>query len=253
VKVGGIIFKYAPAPIQERQVIQRTESGEQMSDRPSAEDVVAEAGKAIDKKTLRLLEQDAEKCSRRGQLILGVAIALGVLLILGAYFLTELSVKDLQKANDPPLMLVLLLVRGTLFGGLSAGFLYGVFTIGNAYIDQSTRFRKRVYSAHMLNYAFDTFSDEIKRGGRVEVDDLVRLFYAWNANVDSAFSRVAFQKASKNLVIGSGSHRLAVEDPLHKEESQSHSREGAGIAGIPIIGELRLGGNSYGADAKAES
>jgi len=192
-----------------------------MSDKPSAEDVVGEAGKAIDRQTLKLLEEDAEKCSQRGQLIFGIAIALGVLLILGAYFLTELSVKDLEGAEDPSLMLVLLLVRGTLFGGLSAGFLYGVFTIGNAYIDQSTRFRKRVYSAHMLNYAFDTFSDEIKRGGKVDVDDLVRLFYAWNANVDSAFSRVAFQKASKNLVIGSGNHRLAVEDPPHREEGKA--------------------------------
>lgn len=224
-----------------------------MNDHPSAEDVVAEPGKAIDKKTLKLLEQDAEKCSRRGQMIFGVAIALGILLIVGAYFLTELSVNDLQKANDPSLMLVLLLVRGTLFGGLSAGFLYGVFTIGNAYIDQSTRFRKRVYSAHMLNYAFDTFSDEIKQGGKVEVDDLVRLFYAWNANVDSAFSRVAFQKASKNLVIGSGSHRLAVEDPPQKEDRQSPTREGNGIAGIPIIGEFRLAGNSSGADSRTES
>jgi hypothetical protein len=223
-----------------------------MSDKPSAEDVVGEAGKAIDKQTLKLLEEDAEKCSNRGQWIFGIAIALGVLLIVGAYFLTVLSVKDLQGANDPPLMLALLLVRGTLFGGLSAGFLYGVFTIGNAYIDQSTRFRKRVYSAHMLNYAFDTFSDEIKRGGKVEVDDLVRLFYAWNANVDSAFSRVAFQKASKNLVIGSGNHRLAVEDPLHREEGRLEKREGAGFAGIPIIGEFRLSGNSGSVDGKKE-
>jgi hypothetical protein len=176
-----------------------------------AQELISEGEKAINAGTLKLLERDAEKCERAGRRNFGIALALGVLLLVGAYWLTEVSVTDLQKAEDPPLMLILLLVRGTLFGGLSAGFLYGIFTIGYAYIDQSTRFRKRLYSAHMLNYAFDTFSEEIKRGERVKVDDLVRLFYAWNANVDSAFSRVAFQKASKNLVIGS--RRIAVEDP----------------------------------------
>jgi hypothetical protein len=187
-----------------------------MGEGRKAKDLISEGKKAIDVGTLELLEKDAEKCERAGRRIFGLAIGLGLLLLIGAYLLTEVSVADLENAEDPPLMLVLLLVRGTLFGGLSAGFLYGVFTIGNAYIDQSTRFRKRLYSAHMLNYAFDTFSEEIKKGEKVKVDDLVRLFYAWNANVDSAFSRVAFQKASKNLVIGS--RRLAVEDPVRTEE-----------------------------------
>lgn len=179
---------------------------------------------------------------------------LGIALVIGAYYLTGLSVEDLQKANDPPFMLILLLVRGTLFGGLSAGFLYGVFTIGNAYIDQSTRFRKRMYSAHMLNYAFDTFSEEIKAGDRVKVDDLVRLFYAWNANVDSAFSKVAFQKASKNLVIGSGPNRVAVEDPSPRSEDQRWapgSREGTGVVGIPIIGEFKPPETNSGPDGSA--
>lgn len=181
---------------------------------PCAElDAVGKRKKAINKKTLVQLEKDAERCARTGHWILGIAIVLGIGLLGGAYVLTEISVEDLKASNEDPAMLALLLVRGTLFGGLSAGFLYGIFTIGNAYIDQSTRFRKRVYSAHMLNYAFDTFSEEIKRGEKVEVNDLVHLFYAWNANVDSAFSKVAFQKASKNLVVGRGPHRLAVEDP----------------------------------------
>ena len=182
-----------------------------MNENRRAQELISEGEKAINAGTLELLEKDAEKCERMGRRIFATSIALGVLLLIGAYWLTEVSVADLQNAEDPPLMLVLLLVRGTLFGGLSAGFLYGTFTIGNAYIDQSTRFRKRLYSAHMLNYAFDTFSEEIKKGEKVKVDDLVRLFYAWNANVDSAFSRVAFQKASKNLVFGS--RRLAAEDP----------------------------------------
>lgn len=184
-----------------------------MDNERNAQDLIAEGEKAINAGTLKALEKDAERCARAGRRIFGIAIVLGILLLGGAYWLTEISVADLQKADEPPLMLVLLLVRGTLFGGLSAGFLYGIFTIGNAYIDQSTRFRKRLYSAHMLNYAFDTFSEEIKKGKRVKVDDLVRLFYAWNANVDSAFSRVAFQKASKNLVLGNGPYRIAVEDP----------------------------------------
>lgn len=191
-----------------------------MDSERNAQDLIAEGEKAINAGTLKLLEKDAERCARAGRRIFGIAIALGIGLLIGAYWLTEVSVADLQGADEPPLMLILLLVRGTLFGGLSAGFLYGIFTIANAYIDQSTRFRKRLYSAHMLNYAFDTFGEEIKKGKQVNVDDLVRLFYAWNANVDSAFSRVAFQKASKNLVIGSGGYRIAVEDPGSAPKAQ---------------------------------
>jgi hypothetical protein len=121
-------------------------------------------------------------------------------------------------------MLVLLLVRGAFFGALSIGLLYGIFTVANAYIDQATRFRKRLYSAHMLNYAFKTFGEEIKRGGKVDVNDLVSLFSAWNANVDSAFSRVRFQKESKNLVLGNKNGRGAVEDPRPAEPAAAAAK-----------------------------
>ncbi len=211
-----------------------------MTEGRMAEDLLAEGQKAINKGTLKRLEDDATRCTRGGRWLFGIAIAVGIALLAVAYHLTGVYVDDLEKAKDPPLMLVLLLVRGTLFGGLSVGLLYGIFTVANAYIDQATRFRKRLYSAHMLNYAFDTFGEEIKEGDKVKIDDVVRLFYAWNANVDSAFSRVAFQRASKNLVIGGGSQRIAVEDPpTQPGEDKRHSsaRDGLGVVGIPIPGD----------------
>ena len=82
-----------------------------------------------------------------------------------------------------------------------------------------TRVRKRLYSAHMLNYAFRTFRDDIKKGGKVDVEDLVRLFAAWNANVDSAFSRVVFQKRAKNLILRGADHHVAVEDPPEAQDA----------------------------------
>lgn len=185
-----------------------------------ADDVMGEADKAINEQTILSLEDDAARCTKAGNRFFGVAILIGLVLLGIAYQLTIAYVGYMNDADNPELMLVLLLVRGTLFGGLSIGFLYGIFTVGNAYIDQATRFRKRVYSAHMLNYAFDTFSKEIKEGEKVKIDDVVRLFYAWNATVDSAFSRVAFQKSSKNLVIGGGNQRLAVEDPLRSHDGR---------------------------------
>lgn len=208
-------------------------------DEPSEEDLLIEKGRAINLGTLRRLEKDAVKCTRAGRVFFGVAILVGIALLAISYHLTVVYVHDLEEAKQPPLMLILLLVRGTLFGGMSVGFLYGIFTVGNAYIDQATRFKKRLYSAHMLNYAFDTFSEHIKESGQVKVDDVVRLFYAWNANVDSAFSRVAFMKSSKNLVIGTGQQRLAVEDPppSHAETRQWHPSPSEGIAmvGIPLM------------------
>jgi len=176
-------------------------------------ELLADDQHAIDGETLNALRRDAKRYTVGGRWLFTIAIAVGIALLAVFYHLTGVYVDDLNNAKDPQFMLPLLLLRGTLFGGLSVGFLYGIFTVGNAYIDQATRFRKRLYSAHMLNYAFRTFRNEIKEGGKVNVEDLVRLFAAWNANVDSAFSHVAFQKRSKNLVIEGANQRFAVEDP----------------------------------------
>ena len=184
-----------------------------MVDQIDAAGLLDDDDHAINKETLKVLARDAKRYSAGGKWLFMLAIVVGLALIAVFYHLTGVYITDLNEAKDPQYMLPLLLLRGTLFGGLSVGFLYGLFTVGNAYVDQSTRFRKRLYSAHMLNYAFRTFSEDIKQDGKVDVADLVRLFEAWNANVDSAFSRVAFQKRSKNLVIGNGAHRFAVEDP----------------------------------------
>lgn len=180
-------------------------------------ELLADDQHAIDEETLNALRRDARRYTVGGRWLFAIAIAIGVCLLAVVYHLTGVYVDDLNQAQNPQYMLILLLVRGTLFGGLAVGFLYGIFTVGNAYIDQATRFRKRLYSAHMLNYAFRTFRDDIKRGSEIDVDDLVCLFAAWNANVDSAFSKVAFQKRSKNLVVQGGKHRLAVEDPKGEE------------------------------------
>lgn len=176
-------------------------------------ELLADDQHAIDEETLNALRRDAKRYTVGGRWFFTVAILVGIALLAVFYHLTAVYVEDLNNAKDPQFMLPLLLLRGTLFGGLAVGFLYGIFTVGNAYIDQATRFRKRLYSAHMLNYAFRTFRDDIKKDGKVDVDDLVRLFAAWNANVDSAFSRVAFQKRSKNLVIRGANQRFAMEDP----------------------------------------
>lgn len=217
-----------------------------MTEDRAAKELIGEPAKAINAATLSRLETDAQKCTRAGRWLFGIAIVIGIALIAIAYHLTGVYVDDLERAKDPPLMLVLLLVRGTLFGSLSIGFLYGIFTVGNAYIDQATRFRKRLYSAHMLNYAFETFGQEIKDGEKVKVDDLVRLFYAWNATVDSAFSRVAFQRASKNLVIGGAGQRIAVEDPPTQSSQGHHPPPGdrMQMVGIPIPSDWLKGQGS---------
>jgi len=129
------------------------------------------------------LKRDASSYTRGGRWTFFAAIVAGIGLLAISYHLTGLYLVDLNEAKKPELMLVLLLVHGAFFGALSIGFLYGIFTVANAYIVQATRSRKRLYSAHMLNYAFKKFGDEIKRGGMVDMSDLVSLFSAWNANV----------------------------------------------------------------------
>lgn len=175
----------------------------------------------IDKKTLDGLERDARIYGRRGVAMFTVGVVLGIGVMIVSYLLTSISIEDLNHAEDPSLMLVLLLVRGTFFGALSVGFLFAVFTIATAYIDQSTRFRKRLYSAHMLNYVFITFTNQIK-DSTVKMKDVIGVFSAWNENVDSAFSSVRFQREGKDLSFDGRGLRLAVQDP--KAKSRKNGR-----------------------------
>jgi len=145
-------------------------------------------------------------------------LGLGVLAI--SYYLTVNSIDELNDAEDPSHMLVLLLVRGTFFGALSVGFLFAVFTIATAYIDQATRFRKRLYSAHMLNYVFSTFSDQIK-DSTVQMDQVVGMFSAWNENVDSAFSSVRFQRDGKDLTFDGKRLQMSVQEPDRRRSKKA--------------------------------
>lgn len=180
-------------------------------------------GLPIDDNTMSGLTEDANRYSQRGAVFFVLAVIIGIALLAVAHFITVLYVHDLNDAEKPELMLVLLLVRGAFFGALAIAFLYGLLTVATAYIDQATRFRKRLYSAHMINYAFITFNEEIKTG-TVTLREVVGVFSAWNENVDSAFSNLRFQKKSKDLKFGGRQFRLAVEEPSKPAEVGSSSR-----------------------------
>jgi hypothetical protein len=165
----------------------------------------------IDPKTIKGLEANAVKYGRWSAVFFVLAVLIGIALLYASYLLTGDYVRDIRSAKDPELVLILLLVRSTFFGALSLAFLYGLLTVATAYIDQATRFRKRLYSAHMVNYAFETFGQEIKEK-KITLEQIVAVFSAWNENVDSAFSNLRFQKKSKDLILGKSDLQLAVKD-----------------------------------------
>jgi hypothetical protein len=178
-----------------------------------AEDSLEDTTNPIDRQTLEALKRDSRDYGARGGALFFLTVVIGCALLAASYLITGHFVQELNDAKDAELMLVLLLVRGTLFGALSVAFLYGLFTVATAHIDQSTRFRKRLYSAHMLNYVFREFGNEIKNG-TVTLRDVVAVFSAWNENVDSAFSGLKFQKKGKDLRIGGPNGRVVtIEEP----------------------------------------
>jgi hypothetical protein len=165
----------------------------------------------IDPETIEGLEANAVKYGRWSAVFFVLSVVIGIALLYASYLLTGDYVRDIRAAKDPELVLILLLVRSTFFGALSLAFLYGLLTVATAYIDQATRFRKRLYSAHMVNYAFETFGQEIKEK-TITLRQIVAVFSAWNENVDSAFSNLRFQKKSKDLIVGKQGLQLAVKD-----------------------------------------
>lgn len=134
--------------------------------------------KAIGQEALELLEADYLTYRRRGAWFFGAAFVVGIALIAASVYMTSTHITKLEQSHIPDQMLIFLLVRGTFFGGLSIAFIYGLFTMANAYIDQATRFRKRLYSAHMLNYSFERFGDQIVERGNVTLPELVAMFGA---------------------------------------------------------------------------
>jgi hypothetical protein len=191
--------------------LSRSNSADGPGTEPPAAPAKPRREQPIDPETIEGLEANAVKYGRWSAVFFVLAVVIGIGLLYASYLLTGDYVRDVERAKDPELVLVLLLVRSTFFGALSLAFLYGLLTVATAYIDQATRFRKRLYSAHMVNYAFETFEDEIKEK-TITLEQIVAVFSAWNENVDSAFSNLRFQKKSKDLIVGKNDLQLAVKD-----------------------------------------
>lgn len=173
----------------------------------------------ITQATLEELQRDAQMYNKRGMRLFVGALAIGCLLLGASFYITVLDIEDLKSATDKTPMLILLLVRGTLFGGLSVALLYGAMTVATAFVDQAARFRKRFYSAHMINYALRSFHTEIQ-DGEVQLGEVVALFNAWNESVESAFSSIRFQKKSQSLEIGGKQFNLSVKEPEKAVEAR---------------------------------
>lgn len=198
---------------------------------PSA--AVADAKRPVDRTTLEALNNDARRYSLAGRWMFVISFALGLLFAVASYVMTGHYIDRIENSKHPDHLLVLLLIRGGLFGGLTAGILYAAFTVANAAVDQATRFRKRVYSAHMLNYAFETFEKQIKTD-KVKLSHVVALFSAWNENVDSAFSRVAFQKHGKDVVASTRFGRAGTAEPTDTAAPQPASALHALPMAVPV-------------------
>jgi hypothetical protein len=173
---------------------------------------VAEVDTPITKTTLLELGRDSRRYNAWGIAFFVIAATIGCVLVVVSYVLTVAAVDALNAAKDPEWMLVLLVVRGVFFGGLSIALLYGLLTISTAFIDQGARFRKRLYSAHMINYALREFHGELQSGA-VKLKQVVEVFNAWNHSVESAFSDLRFQKKIHDVSLGSDRLGLTLKQP----------------------------------------
>jgi hypothetical protein len=55
--------------------------------------------------------------------------------------------------------------------------------------------------------------------------DVIRVFAAWNENVDSAFSSVRFQREGKDLTLDARHLRLAVQEPRRRRRGTRSEAE----------------------------
>ncbi len=139
------------------------------------------------------LQKKSDWLNKVGVILVVCAGLFAVGLCIFIYYTTQSQLCELNKAKEPYVTLIFLVVRSSALGGVVITILIALMRIANACFDQSARFAKRRYGAFFLKFLYAKYSRPILHGG-VNVENIMKFFESWNQNVESAFSNVKLSK-----------------------------------------------------------
>lgn len=164
----------------------------------------------------RELATQARRYTVIGLWLIATSVVATIVLMAASWIATGMYVEDLQGADDPTQMLVLLLARGTAFGATGLGTIAALLLFARACMDQSARFRKRWFSAPVFNQAMRLYTES---QGEMSSKDVIRLFEAWNAVVDSPFADIRLRNKPQNVSVDMSRGRFFIgEDSTEAAE-----------------------------------
>jgi hypothetical protein len=145
----------------------------------------AQAELPLGQEELDAMTSAAENLTVLGAVLLGQAAWLVLVVLIKFYSITDHYALLLASAKDFRFqMLGLLVVRTAAYGTVATTAIYVFGRFALASFDQSTRFRKRIHSAHVLNAMVLRYDPK-----GVKMDDILKAFRDWNATIESAFTR----------------------------------------------------------------
>lgn len=161
-------------------------------------DEVKNANKPQIERTIKSLNRSIVKFSTLGYVSLSVAIL--SLLILCAYVFNafEKVIDDANRlqSSNIALVVVLVVLRASVIGGLTITFLIKIMQFTNSSFDQAARFTKRKHGAlFLLQMLQESKTDLDNERVKVVMDS----FKEWNINIESAYSKAESEKAEKTI------------------------------------------------------
>jgi hypothetical protein len=166
----------------------------------------------------RQLAVKADRYARGGMILIGLAVILTIALLTATWIATGRHVRDLDATSHAMEMLVLLLARGTAFGGAGIALIIAVLLFARACLDQSARFRKRWFSAPVFNEAMRLYLARTE--GQISTDDVIALFESWNKIVDSPFANIKLRAKPQNVSINASQGRVFIGEQAETEVKQ---------------------------------
>lgn len=132
----------------------------------------------------------------------------------------ESAIREVDTAKRPEYVLAIELFRGAAFATILVSLVFALMSLGRAFLDQATRYEKRLVASHFLNFVLARYEKQIRKG-QIELSDVVSFIEAWSSNVESAFTNVKMgsrRQEPASIRIGSGGLEYEQGDARRKKK-----------------------------------
>ncbi|MGN7703866.1 hypothetical protein [Cellulosimicrobium sp. 22601] len=191
---------------------------EQKSSEPSGEAVEDQAFRKVFK-SLRKVVRDSRNT---GRWLLAIAAVLSVLVVSLLYLSTNSSIATIERHLNAQTdtfgvsaLVFYMSVRATALAAFAGAVVYGLFNLGRAAFDQSTRFEKRYLASRLMHGMLERHDVGQETRKPLSTEEVLQILAEWSKSVDSAYTSVKFGKNIKGqtIYVGPNGFEWSEKDP----------------------------------------